>query len=782
MDGNTDKLNDLLSRLNSLTRKQEDFAQEISELREEILNITRSSNQPEPTQPFKENTKVEIKDQPNTSKPAQINQPSTLPNTFPEYKPNGKNNNRNKRYRNLEKVIGENLISKIGIAILVLGVAIGTKYAIEHELISPLTRIIMGYMVGVVLLGFAMKLKRNYDNFSAVLLSGAMAILYFITFAAYNFFGLIPQFLTFTIMVFFTVFTVLASLNYNKPIIAHFGLVGAYLIPFLLSDGTGKVVVLFSYMAIINAGILAIAFRKYWKSLNYVAFGLTWMIYVSWYMSSYQVESHFTIASIFLLIFFAGFYSTFLVYKLAKKEKFDSTDVILILANSFIFYGMGYAILDNYPKGNQLLGLFTLCNAFLHSIISVLIYKHKLADRNLFYMVSGLVLIFIAIAIPVQFDGNWVTLLWAGEAALLFWIGRTKKAPVYEGLSYLIMVLSFLSLFQDWIISSNILTNHPLTNELPFFNIQFFTSLLFIAAFGFILLLNRNINYPSVFISQKEILKSVSTIISVTTLVTLYVTFFNEISLAFDQFYLNSAVSKSQDGLVIHDDNILSFKTCWLINYSLLFTSILCFINIKWIKNVSFAKTSLFLSGLVVFIFLTVGLYQLSELRENYMKHIQAGEDASIYVLIIRYATYIFIAISIYINSIYVKGNLADTKIKNEFPLFLHATILWVVSSELINWMDLLGSSGSYKLGITILWGVYSLAMIILGIWRKNKSIRVAAIVLFGVTLAKLFLYDLSSLTTIAKTIVMVSLGILLLIISFLYNKYKRSIFDDNEG
>ena len=782
MDGNTDKLNDLLSRLNSLTRKQEDFAQEISELREEILNITRSSNQPEPTQPFKENTKVEIKDQPNTSKPAQINQPSTLPNTFPEYKPNGKNNNRNKRYRNLEKVIGENLISKIGIAILVLGVAIGTKYAIEHELISPLTRIIMGYMVGVVLLGFAMKLKRNYDNFSAVLLSGAMAILYFITFAAYNFFGLIPQFLTFTIMVFFTVFTVLASLNYNKPIIAHFGLVGAYLIPFLLSDGTGKVVVLFSYMAIINAGILAIAFRKYWKSLNYVAFGLTWMIYVSWYMSSYQVESHFTIASIFLLIFFAGFYSTFLVYKLAKKEKFDSTDVILILANSFIFYGMGYAILDNYPKGNQLLGLFTLCNAFLHSIISVLIYKHKLADRNLFYMVSGLVLIFIAIAIPVQFDGNWVTLLWAGEAALLFWIGRTKKAPVYEGLSYLIMVLSFLSLFQDWIISSNILTNHPLTNELPFFNIQFFTSLLFIAAFGFILLLNRNINYPSVFISQKEILKSVSTIISVTTLVTLYVTFFNEISLAFDQFYLNSAVSKSQDGLVIHDVNILSFKTCWLINYSLLFTSILCFINIKWIKNVSFAKTSLFLSGLVVFIFLTVGLYQLSELRENYMKHIQAGEDASIYVLIIRYATYIFIAISIYINSIYVKGNLADTKIKNEFPLFLHATILWVVSSELINWMDLLGSSGSYKLGITILWGVYSLAMIILGIWRKNKSIRVAAIVLFGVTLAKLFLYDLSSLTTIAKTIVMVSLGILLLIISFLYNKYKRSIFDDNEG
>ena len=782
MSNNTDQLNELLSRLNSLTRKQEDFAQEISELRDEILEITRTANQPEPTQPFKENTKTEIKNQPNVSKPVQINQPSTLPNKFPEYKPNGKTNDRKKINRNLEKVIGENLISKIGIVILVLGVAIGTKYAIEHELISPLTRIIMGYMVGVVLLGFAVKLKRGYDNFSAVLLSGAMAILYFITFAAYNFFGLLPQVLTFTIMVVFTVFTVLASLNYNKPIIAHFGLVGAYAIPFLLSDGSGKVVILFSYMAIINAGILAIAFRKYWKSLNYVAFGLTWLIYVSWYMSSYQVESHVTIASIFLLIFFAGFYSTFLVYKLAKKEKFDSTDVILILANSFIFYGMGYAILDNYPHGSQLLGLFTLCNALLHSVISILIYKHKLADRYLFYMVSGLVLIFIAIAIPVQFDGNWVTLLWAGEAALLFWIGRTKKAPVYEGLSYLIMVLSFISLFQDWIISSNILTNHTQINELPFFNIQFFTSLLFIAAFGFILMLNRNIKYPSVFISQKEIFKSVSTIISVTVIVTLYVTFFNEISLAFDQSYLNPVISKSKDGSVIYDVNILSFKTCWLINYSLLFTSILSFINIKWIKNASFAKTTLFLSGLVVLISLTVELYHLSVLRVNYLKQIHLGEVASINFLIIRYATYIFIAISIFANSINVKGNLADTKLKNNFTLFLHATILWVLSSELINWMDLLGYSGSYKLGITILWGVYSLAMIVLGIWKKNKVIRVAAIVLFGVTLAKLFLYDLSSLTTIAKTIVMVSLGILLLVISFLYTKYKQSIFEESDG
>lgn len=56
---------------------------------------------------------------------------------------------------------------------------------------------------------------------------------------------------------------------------------------------------------------------------------------------------------------------------------------------------------------------------------------------------------------------------------------------------------------------------------------------------------------------------------------------------------------------------------------------------------------------------------------------------------------------------------------------------------------------------------------------------RVGAIVLFGITLIKLFFYDISHLNTIAKTIVFVSLGVLLLIISFLYTKYKYLISED---
>ncbi len=227
-------------------------------------------------------------------------------------------------------------------------------------------------------------------------------------------------------MVIFTGFAVVAAIRYDKQVIAHIGLVGAYAVPFLLSEGSGKVAVLFTYMAIINVGILLIALKKYWKPLYYSSFFCTWIIFGAWYFTKYKSAEHFTLAFSFLAGFFIIFYILILTYKLIHKDRFLSGEIYLLLLNAFLFYGIGYTMLNGEKNGGQLLGLFTLANAFIHFIVSAFIYRQKLVDRNLVYLVAGLVIVFITIAIPVQLDGNWVTLLWAGEAALLFWIGRSK--------------------------------------------------------------------------------------------------------------------------------------------------------------------------------------------------------------------------------------------------------------------------------------------------------------------------------------------------------------------
>lgn len=788
MTDNNEKINQLIDKLESFLKRQDDFTKEINILRIELNKLKNTEQEPviESEEVKQDRPVIEtdfiIKNENITSDTKsfqhQINQEQVKQTAPPINKlPKGKSD--------IEKFIGENLINKIGIAITVIGVAIGAKYSIENDLISPLTRIILGYLFGLGLLGFGIKLKDKYENYSAVLVSGAMAIMYFITYSAYGLYNLIPQIMAFALMLIFTVFTVIAAINYNRQIIAHIGLVGAYAVPFLLSEGSGKVAVLFSYMAILNIGILAIAFKKYWKPLYYVSFGLTWLIFLSWYVTKYQTNEHFGLALVFASIFFATFYLTFLAYKLLQKEKFVIDDIILLMINSFVFYGIGYTILDSHQTGKQLLGLFTLTNAVVHFVASVIIYRQKLADKNIHYLIAGLVLIFITITVPVQLDGNWVTLLWAGEAALLFWIGRTKNVPFYEKLSYPLMLLAFYSIIQDWCyVYDSYHPENPASRITALLNVNFLTSVLFIAVFAFINFLNQKKNYPSYLLPTSAISRIISFAIPAILIFTIYYAFRMEIANYWNQLYTDSAIKINSENQEYHDYywnyDLNSFKTIWIINYSLLFVSILSFVNLRKLKNQQFGLINLGLIVLALVVFLTQGLYNLSELRENYLEQtLSKYYQRETINLWIRYLSFSFVALTLYSCYKYIKEDVSQRNFKMAFELLLHTTILWIASSELINWMDIFKSEQSYKLGLSILWGIYSLFLIAFGICKKNKPMRIGAIALFGITLIKLFLYDISHLNTIAKTIVFVSLGVLLLIISFLYNKYKHLISDD---
>jgi uncharacterized membrane protein len=791
MDEDQNKINQLLNKLEVLFKKQDIFQKEIDELRSEIINLQTSQKVETPKEKIKFEESViksvsEVKKEKTTDLlllPEEVTE-SKLQKPSTSISPQ-----RSRTMSNLEKFIGENLINKIGIVITVIGISIGVKYAIDHRLISPLTRIILGYIFGIGLLGFAIMLKKQYANFSAVLLSGAMAIMYFITYSAYDFYDLIPRTMAFILMVFFTAFTVISAIHYNKQVIAHIGLVGAYAVPFLLSKGSGEVAILFSYMTIINIGILVIAIKRYWKPLYYFSFGLTWLIYLTWHADKYRTDEYFGLALTFITIFFMIFYLTFLLYKLIKDEKFKIDDIIVLLANSFIFYGFGYSILSDHVVGEELLGLFTLINAIIHFIVSIFVYRNIKADKNLLYFVAGLVLLFITIAIPVQLNGNWVTLLWAGEAVMLFWIGRTKNVPVYEKFSYTLMSLSFLSIIHDWINVYNsynmVYTENRIT---PLFNIHFLTSILFISAFFFITILNKKEKYLTNLNKEDLIFKTAQFLIPTILLSILYFTFRLEIANYWDQLFIDSKIEikNNVENLYYnyqYDQDLEHFKDVWIINYSILFFTILSFFNIKRTKNKTLGLINLGLNGMFLLIFLTKGLYGLSELRDSYLnQNLAEYYQRSVFNVWIRYISLPFVGLFIFSCYKYIRQEFLKRNLTIAFDIVLFTSLLWIASSELINWMSISGYFQSYKLGLSILWGIYSLLLIVLGIWKKKKCLRIGAICLFGITLIKLFFYDISHLNTIPKTILFVLLGILLLIISFLYNKYKNLIFNENEN
>lgn len=784
-----ESLQELYQRLRELEKAQASFGAEIIQLRSDILKLLSADPRVVEEVPKKatEVLLVQTAAVPKPFEPLEVKQfGNTRSQQLPETtstRPAPKQVTKS----SLEKFVGENLINKIGILITVIGVAIGAKYSIDKNLISPIARILLGYGVGVGLLVVGIRLKTKYVSFSAVLVSGAIAILYLLTYLAYSLYGLFPQTMSFLLMLLFTVFAVIAAIHYNKSVIALIGLVGGYAIPFLLSDGSGKVIIMFSYMAIINTGILIIAFKKYWKSVYINAFVFTWIIYLSWIIFKYDDATQLSTAALFLMVFFIQFYSTFLSYRLMKSEKYEFSDIILLLINAFIFYGLGYGLISDQEQLEKYVGLFTVGNALLHAIVAAIIYQKKLADNQLFYLVAGLVLVFITIAIPVQLDGNWVTLLWITEATLLFWIGRTRQVSVYEKIAYVMMILAFCSILQDWSESTYRLYDIDFdVNTIlptPFFNVGFLTGLVYGLCSLFIAYLFYNKKWPSVFGEKSLGQLFLQIFIPGVLIFVFYNSFKLEIEGLCTNAYLNSGIKKvvqpAQLPQLVLNRNLLSFQFLWVVNYSLLFFSLLLFINTKFVKKSVLGDVLFAVTSFTVLLFLAQGLYRLGMLKDSYLDD-AATFRAGYFYIVFRYVCYLFVALALICSWRHIVQKSTANKVRPFFILFVHAVLIWILSSEMITWLSLAAVTATYKFGLSILWGIYALFLIGIGIAKKQQYLRIAGIFLFGSTLVKLFVYDITELNSIAKTIAFVSLGVLLLIISFLYNKYKHLIANDD--
>ncbi len=765
MEDKEKEIQELLRRIEQLSQQQKIFQDQIQKLHQDAYRL-KNPDRPASTE---RNPETIIPVQPPV-RPTAGYEPVKTPIRASQ-----------KQKSAWEEFIGENLLNKVGIAVLVVGIGFGAKYSIDHELIDPLTRIILGYMSGIILLGIALPLKERHQAFSAVLLSGGMATLYFITYAAYTFYGLLPQTATFIMMVLFTAFTVFASMQYNLQVIAVIGLAGAYAVPLLLSDGSGRVVILFSYISIINCGILFLSFKRYWKALYYTAFVLTWITFASWYAFAFDRHLHASTSMLFSTLFFLIFYTAFLSYKLIRKETLGRWDVVCMLFNSFIYFGYGYLTIDAQPNGEEYLGLFTVLTALMHFGACLVIYKTQKTLGDSFYFVAGMVLVFITIAVPVQLEGNWVTLVWAAESALLFRIGRAKTFPVYERISYPLICLAFLSLLHDWYVNYPgfyYFTYEEVSPFRIFLNIQFLTSMLVGASFTWIFFMSKTITAVPGMGRESSGQRFLLIGLPLLALIVIYFGFYKEIEAFWNHRYAGSRIELSDSASSTYnqfDTALLEFKVLWLIIYSAFFATVLCILQVKWKTRVS-GLACMVINAFVLLVFITSGLLSLTALRSGFLtQDLAQYYDRGAGHLIIRYMSVAAMLPLLWFNFSVSRQRFFNDQVRMVENLFFHFVTLVLLSSELVHWLELARVENTFKLFLTILWGGYALFLIVLGLSRDEKHIRVAAIILFAVTLLKLFVYDMEDMSTILKTIVMIILGVLLLTASFIYNKYKRS-------
>lgn len=658
----------------------------------------------------------------------------------------------------LENLIGSNIINKIGILVTVVGVFIGAKYAIEKELISATTRIILGYSVAAVLCLLAYRLKAKYIDYSAVLMSGAIAIIYFITYIAHSFYHLFPQPIAFGLMLFTTVFVVSMSIWYNRKIIALLGQVGAYAIPFLLSTGNENLPLLYGYLSIINIGLLFLSFKRDWKLIYEFAFGFSWFIFAFSFLNAKNLATGFTSNIIFLLVNFIIFYTAFLANKIIKKELYSIAEIGILLINAVAFFLLGYYLINNAFDNEHFLTLFTLGNALIHLVIGERIRWLKLADETVTLFILGLGLTFFTVSIPIHFEGNTITALWAVEAVFLSYIGFTKKRETYHILSIALLLLTLGSLLIDW--KQDYVADSTISIATqPFLNANFLSSLFVCICFGVIGKLS--IKYPQ---EKQGLVKSVLTVaVPLAFILLTYLNFLQEIELGWRIYQISHA-----------SEALNSFKLLSLQGFSIGYVSIWLWLNWQFFKEKHLATILVIVGLYALFIALIGGLTEIGILRDLYL---QQNSGKTLSMLGIRYGYFLLIAALVLGITSNLKTFLPSQNTTKLIALVFNSTLLVLLCNEFIHWMDIGGYSNQYKLGLSIIFAVYALSMVITGISKKLKHIRMGGIILFGITLCKVLFYDLSSLSTISKTVVLIVLGVIMLIASFLYNKFKDSIF-----
>lgn len=322
----------------------------------------------------------------------------------------------------LENFIGLRLIHFIGIIVLVIGLSIGVKYAIDRNLISENLRIMLAYAAGFLLYLLSLRLRKNYVFFSAILFSGGMASLYFTTYAAHVYYAMFSFALAFSMMILLTVYTAYEAIRYNRQEIALLGLVGAYGIPFLISQNADRADLFFLYITVINIGVIFLCVRKEWKLVGRIAQTITWVLFIAWSAIRYDAEGQRDIAILYMIVFFVLFLFSTLSLRILRKKGLSINDTYQLILHNLALYVaalfvFGFSLLGQIAVD---LAIITLAITFLTAVQALFVHYRWKEERLTVRMLSSYALALFVLFIAFNWTGFIVTLLWLLTAVIVF--------------------------------------------------------------------------------------------------------------------------------------------------------------------------------------------------------------------------------------------------------------------------------------------------------------------------------------------------------------------------
>jgi uncharacterized membrane protein len=649
--------------------------------------------------------------------------------------------------RDLEDFIGGNLLNKIGIGILILGIGIFVKYAIDQDWIGPIGRVMVGLLSGGILLGVAHYLRTQYKSFSSVLVGGGIAVLYFSVAIAFHQYQLLPQVAAFALMCVVTGAAVVLSIGYNRQEIAILAVLGGFATPFMVAKGDGNYAALFSYLLVLNVGMMSLSAFRAWPAVRILSFVTTVLLFGGWMTLNFNHPTQPPVlagALAFAIAFFVVFFAMNLVFHVRAKAALGLTEYILVLANSAFFFGMGMWVLY-YLGDGAYLGLFTALMGAFHFAFLFPVRKLIRVDNNVAYLLIGMVLSFLTLAVPIQLRGDYLAIFWSVEAVLVLFLAQRTRLKVLLTGSHLITVFALVGLMIDW--SAHYFLGTQAGARTLFFNTDFLSTLIAVGG-----LVGQHLLYRSD-ADDKQNSMGGATLTSLALLPIGY------IGLTLELWTQFSRTSYETGHVAVLTGTFLYLTAMQLLAWK--------------------SRMSLLSSVLAVVQVLALAGYVFCHyfvLDDSRAMH--GGLIGTHYLMLpglLLSTVLVFVGLRKQVG--------LRTGAGNALVLATTAFAVFFASAELDNLCALGGLDlhQVHRTGYPILWGLMGAGLIVLGLQQRVVALRRAGLLLFALLLVKLFAFDIQEANTAGKIAAFISLGVLLLVVSFLYQKLKLLLKEDSQ-
>lgn len=640
---------------------------------------------------------------------------------------------------NFEKYIGENLFGKIGILIFIIGIGFFVKYAIDQNWINETARTLMGYAVGAGMLVLAERLHKRYYTFSSLLAGGAFGIYYLITAIAFHYYALFSHTIAFVILCVTTIFMSAVSVLYDRKELAVTALVGGFIAPFIISTDSSSIISLQIYITILNIGMFCLAMYKKWAILPMVSFAFTYIILwgttaLGSFSDSETVTTYptlFAFATLFYVIFLLP------VVFILRTQYGENTRLGLlgiITANSFMYLIYGDFLLQHFEASSDTTAYLAFFIAAVNLAIHLYLRFRVEGQDTLRNLMLGLAVTFASMGIPILFSAANVLMVWAAESVLLLWLFTKEKNRIYELASAVLLLLTLGALAYYRTTDTFI---HD-TGDSLFFNGAFFvTTFVSIAYYVVAVIMQFN----------KELFSDTKRLIAYTPCNAIaYALGFSILFLAFrDNFHFHL------------EQPISEYASLLTANIMLLGGALILRKRFEISENKLAYEISLYLAGILFA--MTVWNYTAPE------------------GLLLRW---LMALVTIAYMAYCMRGQLLVTsnqrKLHIEYSII--STLMWLTLTRLLL---ITFNEVNFSTAFSLSLGIAAFILMCIGMRYHSKEIRIVSLAEFGIVIGKLILNDVWAMPSLGKIIVFISLGAILLILSFLYQKLKDALFNEKE-